>query len=58
MDSNSPPTFQPVVPQAPGGDLLIGRFQSYGSLAKTHWKKIALVAAIVLVAWYLIKKYR
>jgi hypothetical protein len=58
MDPNAPPTLQPVAPQSPGGDLLMGKFKSYGSFASQHWKKIAIVAVVVLLAWYLIKKYR
>jgi hypothetical protein len=52
MDPNSPPSLQPIVPQGPG-NVLYGRF---GNMAKMHWGKIAIIVAVVLIAWYFIRK--
>ena len=58
MDSPTDnPSLQPTAQQAPG-NVLAGRFGSFGKTASANWKKLAIVAVIIVVAWWLYKKYK
>jgi hypothetical protein len=54
-DPNNP-SLQPLAPQAPG-NVLYGRFGGLGNHMTQNWKTYALVAVVVLVAWWAWKKY-
>jgi hypothetical protein len=57
MDSPTDnPSLQPMAQQAPG-NILAGRFGSFGRTASDNWKKVAVIAVVVLVVWYLYKKF-
>lgn len=52
----SVPSLQPLAPQAPG-NVLYGRFGKVGNHMISNWKMYATVAVVVLLAWWLWKKY-
>ncbi len=49
-------SFQPLAPQAPG-ELLYGRFGKAKNHMQQYWKGYLTLAVIVLLAWWLWKRF-
>ena len=56
MNETPSNSFQPIAPQATG-ELLYGRFGKAKNHMQENWKMYATVAVIVLVAWWIWKKF-